>query len=152
LELLHLLDQDGVPLSRQPGVHAGIGIDQRLITDPGAEGQIDQAVEQVSQVVQNNSATAEESASASEELTGQSEMLKNMVKDFKLKKIRESKIDYLGIPPELLSEIEKMIACKTGAQRKTNQVNECPGAGGGKAALAGVKQKISLDDNEFGKY
>lgn len=41
--------------------------------------------EQISTVVQNNSATAQESAAASEELHGQAQILKDLIKQFKLK-------------------------------------------------------------------
>lgn len=47
--------------------------------------QVTQSVNQISGIVQNNSATAEESAAASEELSGQAQMLRNLVKQFRLK-------------------------------------------------------------------
>lgn len=50
-----------------------------------ASDQVTMAIEQISAVVQTNSATAQESAAASEELFGQAEVLKNLVKQFKLK-------------------------------------------------------------------
>lgn len=50
-----------------------------------AAEQITLAIDQISAVVQTNSATAEESAAASEELSGQSAILKDLVKQFKLK-------------------------------------------------------------------
>jgi hypothetical protein len=42
-------------------------------------------------------------------LSGQSESLKQMVNNFKLKEIKDTKFDYLGLSPELVSEIEKII-------------------------------------------
>ena len=51
-----------------------------------AISQVNRGVEQVSDVVQTNSATAEESAAASEELSSQASTLKNMIKNFKLRK------------------------------------------------------------------
>lgn len=50
--------------------------------------QITLGVDQISSVVQTNSATAEESAAASEELNGQAQMLKQLVGQFKLKKLQ----------------------------------------------------------------
>lgn len=47
--------------------------------------QVAEGIEQVSAVVQNNSATAEESAAASEELSSQAQLLKDIIKDIKLK-------------------------------------------------------------------
>lgn len=51
-----------------------------------AAEQITLAIDQISAVVQTNSATAEESAASSEELSGQAAILKDLVKQFKLKK------------------------------------------------------------------
>lgn len=51
--------------------------------------QINTGIEQVSQVVQTNSATAEESAASSEELSAQAQMLKDLVRQFKLKDTEE---------------------------------------------------------------
>ena len=47
--------------------------------------QVTQGIDQISSVVQTNSATSEESAAASEEMSGQAQMLKNLVKQFKIK-------------------------------------------------------------------
>ena len=47
--------------------------------------QVTQGINQISSVVQTNSATSEESAAASEEMSGQAQMLKNLVKQFKIK-------------------------------------------------------------------
>ncbi len=56
-----------------------------------AAEQITMAIEQISAVVQTNSATAQESAAASEELFGQADILKNLVKQFKLKRVQHNK-------------------------------------------------------------
>lgn len=48
--------------------------------------QATNGMNQISSVVQTNSATAEESAATSEELSSQSQMLRNLVRQFKLKK------------------------------------------------------------------
>ena len=47
--------------------------------------KINVGVSEVSAVVQSNSATAEESAATSEELSGQAALLKNKIKEFKIK-------------------------------------------------------------------
>lgn len=51
----------------------------------GAVEQVTVGVDQISSVVQTNSATSEESAAASEEMSGQAQMLKNLVKQFKIR-------------------------------------------------------------------
>ncbi len=117
-----------------------------------AIAQINQAVEQVSQVIQTTSATAEESASASEELSGQADMLKQTVNNVKLKEAKN--MDFTGLDklsPEILRAIEDMMEKKTKAMentagRKANKKSEK------KAPVAADKQKILLDDGEFGKY
>ncbi len=50
-----------------------------------AIAQVTQGIDQISSVVQNNSATSEESAAASEEMSGQAQLLKDLVKQFKIK-------------------------------------------------------------------
>lgn len=47
--------------------------------------QITQGIDQISSVVQTNSATSEESAAASQELSAQAQMLKNLIKQFRLR-------------------------------------------------------------------
>lgn len=51
--------------------------------------QVTQGIEQISGVVQTNSATAQESAAVSEELSGQAQMLKELVRQFKLKEMTD---------------------------------------------------------------
>ena len=52
--------------------------------------QINQGIIQVSNVVQSNSATSEEGATASEELSSQAQLLKELVGQYKLKKVNTS--------------------------------------------------------------
>jgi methyl-accepting chemotaxis protein len=122
-----------------------------------AISQVNQAIEQVSRVVQTNSATAEESASASEELSSQSEMLKQMVNSFKLKENKDAKMNRLEmLSPDLISQIEKVIAGKSGAGQNTPKGNKMPekseNTGKKEPVMAISQPKISLDDREFGKY
>jgi len=108
-----------------------------------AISQINQAITQVSQVVQTNSATAEESASASEELSGQAEILKEKVSTFKLQQINRVFRDGEGISPDLLQEIETILALKKYKQESSDEREE---------KVLSSKGKIFLDDSEFGKY
>ncbi len=117
--------------------------------------QINQAISQVAQVVQTNSATAEESASASEELSSQADLMKNAVSRFKLKKVKGSFSLEGGLSPDMIRLIED-IADKKKHQRHLDQLT------GGLAEAAASKEspskespsktKISLEDNNFGKY
>ena len=107
--------------------------------------QINQAIEQVVQVIQTNSATAEESASASEELASQADMLKQMVGNFKIKEEADGKYGaYDSLNPALTSEIERVIANLTPELVANRGIN--------KAVLDDNKSKISLENNDFGKY
>lgn len=54
--------------------------------------EIQQGIAQLSQVVQNNSVTAQEGAMAGEELFGQSELLREKVRQFRLKDNRHKNI------------------------------------------------------------
>ncbi|MPM02959.1 hypothetical protein SDC9_49218 [bioreactor metagenome] len=120
-----------------------------------ALSQVDQAVGQVSKVIQSNSATAVETAASSEELSGQSESLKQMINNFKLKEIKEPKFDYLGIDPDLLNEIEKMIESKNKSKQGKNLEDKSEENEAGprdKTFAAAEKPKICLNDSEFGKY
>lgn len=96
-----------------------------------AVAQINKGIEQVSEVIQTNSATAEESAAASEELSSQAELLKDMIGKFDLNS----------------SETVKSNKLKTEAKNKTLKNNV-----GKEASAALSKPRISLSDNEFGKY
>ena len=109
-----------------------------------AISQINQAITQVSQVVQTNSATAEESAAASEELSGQSEVMREDVAKFKLKQINSSGFqDGEVLSPEVLRAIETMMAKKQYKQEDNGTKYQ---------RLSTRKNKIVLDDSEFGKY
>ncbi|HYH03478.1 MAG TPA: methyl-accepting chemotaxis protein, partial [Bacillota bacterium] len=106
--------------------------------------QINQGVLQVSQVVQTNSATSEESAAASEELSGQAVMLKEQVAKFKLRRTNHSYRQMLDLNPDVLKMLENISETK-----KTN--NPVPTGTSAGAPLANTK-KITLNDNDFGKY
>ncbi len=90
-----------------------------------AVAQVNRGIEQVSQVTQTNSATAEESAAASEELSGQAQILKEMVGRFSLR--------------------GQSLA---GGQKASFQ----PAAQGRTLPEGKGKPRISLRDNDFGKY
>ncbi len=104
--------------------------------------QINSAIEQVAQVVQTNSATAEECAAASEELSGQADMLKESVARFKLKKAKAALTSNEVLTPEMLRTIEVMLERKK--SKETSHTSE--------EEAAASKPKISLDDNDYGKY
>ncbi|MBO2944082.1 methyl-accepting chemotaxis protein [Paenibacillus sp. F411] len=106
--------------------------------------QINQGLIQVSQVVQGNSATSEESAAASEELSSQAELLNEQLSKFKLRKIHGS-VSYRSQPmsPDLIRMIEKL---SYSADRPAAEPV---------VAFKEYKEKplkISLSDEEFGKY
>ena len=108
--------------------------------------QINQGIIQISQVTQTNSATAEESASASEELSSQADIMKGMIGKFRLKKTSHSVSNVEGLNPEILKMLENMSAkeqaAATGEKKEKKKERE--------SKLS--KVKISLGDNEFGKY
>ncbi|WP_026882776.1 methyl-accepting chemotaxis protein [Clostridium akagii] len=95
--------------------------------------QINKGIEQVSDVVQTNSATAEQSAAASEELSSQASMLKNMVGKFKLKR---------GNYVSAMNEV-------VGAQNNATKNRFSSSA---EATKNKNKPRISLSNNDFGKY
>ncbi len=103
--------------------------------------QINQGIMQVSQVVQTNSATSEESAAASEELSSQAELLSSMVGKFKIKRSTTKYDRYSELDPELLQLLEN----KYGALRKVKKEME-------PIDKPEKKIRISLSDNEYGKY
>jgi len=109
--------------------------------------QVNQGILQVSDVVQTNSATSEESAAASEELSSQAELLREQVSRFKLKKTTES--SYKGfedLNPEVLRMLEEM------SNKKKGSAYPCSTQGYAEAAATSSKTKISLSNDEFGKY
>jgi len=107
--------------------------------------QVSQGIVQVSNVVQTNSATSEESAAASEELSSQAELLKEQVSRFKLKKrAQQSYYKNLdGLSPDILAILESINHGSRG-----NSTNKVKANNNEKEGL----HRISLTDNEFGKY
>ncbi|WP_027400081.1 methyl-accepting chemotaxis protein [Anaerovorax odorimutans] len=57
---------------------------------------ITQGMEQIVNVVQSNSATSEEGAAAAEELSGQAQILKDLIRTFKLKNIKDIDINIIA--------------------------------------------------------
>lgn len=110
--------------------------------------QIETGIEQVSQVVQTNAATAEESASASEELSSQATLLREQVASFTLKsRDMSTSIDLQALSPEVLELLEEIL--------KNQKFLQADGVAKFSPALNGsrmAKPRISLSDNEFGKY
>jgi len=101
--------------------------------------QINQGVMQVSSVVQANSATSEETAASSEELSGQAELLKEQVRMFKLANDSSNVPSYKGI------DHSNSNAVKVSQPASKGQGIDKEGH------IVGAK-KISLSDNDFGKY
>jgi methyl-accepting chemotaxis protein len=97
--------------------------------------QINTGIMQVSQVVQTNAATAEESAAASEELSSQAEQLKEIVGIFNIKNAGRESI------------YGTKTAQKTGGRKEPAKMLTDK-----KESGVAPARKISLDDNEFGKY
>ena len=58
--------------------------------------EVTQGVEQISNVVQTNAATSEESAAASMDLSRQAQILKNLVKQYKLKQANGKRTETSG--------------------------------------------------------
>lgn len=112
--------------------------------------QINQAISQVAQVVQTNSATAEESAAASEELSSQAELLKGSVSKFKLKEVKSGLSFEGGLNSDMIRMIEDIMD-----KKKTHRHLEQLTGGAVEAAVtreSSSKAKISLEDNDYGKY
>jgi len=109
--------------------------------------QINEGIMQVSSVVQVNSATSEESAAASEQLTSQAEMLRDQINKFKLKKITGGSFNrgFEDLNPEILHMLEDM-------SRKKKQPNNYENQGYAEATASSNKTRISLSNDEFGKY
>ncbi len=105
--------------------------------------QVNQGIMQVSQVVQNNMAASQESAAASEELSNQAQLLKQQVKRFQLKKNNSRNIEEIELTPEIKKMLEEM-ALKGKQHVAENHPLHAPGTPS--------KNKIILNDNEFGKY
>ncbi|HEY9062239.1 MAG TPA: methyl-accepting chemotaxis protein [Pseudobacteroides sp.] len=107
--------------------------------------QINRGITQVSQVTQINSATSEESAAASEQLSSQADSLKEMVGKFKLKKgnMQENAFEYQN--PYAFEMPDDDLNIKKSNGEIMNQNRKKTGG-------CGVKAKIILSENEFGKY
>nr|WP_290443341.1 methyl-accepting chemotaxis protein [Clostridium estertheticum] len=97
--------------------------------------QINKGIEQVSDVVQTNSATAEESAASSEELSSQASLLKSMVGKFNLKRGTTSHYNEVSLGSR---------KNQTRFKNKSFDYEE--------VAATKNKPKISLSNEEFGKY
>ena len=110
--------------------------------------QINLAISQVAQVVQVNSATAEESAAASEELSSQAEIMKSAVSRFRLRKVAGGLSFESGMSPDLIRMIENIVD-KKGTYKHPEQKNNFSEA---TAFEHPSKAKISLDENNYGKY
>lgn len=110
-----------------------------------AIAQINQGISQVSQVTQTNSATAEESAAASQELSSQAEVLRSMVTKFKLKKSGQFTGNLETLRPDIIKMLENMSGDRNPAQpgEESNCLSD---------KTANSKIKISLGNNDFGKY
>lgn len=91
-----------------------------------AIAQVNTGISQVSDVTQNNSATAEESAAASQQLSSQAELLQDMVGKFKLRR----------------GNYQMKRAYEEDDEEEFVQ----------KPKKESGKVRISLSDNEFGKY
>ncbi|MDP4146231.1 MAG: methyl-accepting chemotaxis protein [Bacillota bacterium] len=102
--------------------------------------QINEAVEQVSKVTQMNTATSEETASASEELSSQAVLLKQMVGRFRLK-------SNAGMN-NYNDEVIMFDSVMKGRRRKPHLVKHTQD----EDAIGDHNIKITLDDDEFGKY
>ena len=109
-----------------------------LASEEQASGiaQINQGLAQVSQVVQTNSATSEESAAASEQLAGQAELLKQQVGRYRLKSGSKHPDDYAIAP-----QVTKMLEQDFHEAEKATVFSSSP-----------MPDRISLDNNSFGKY
>jgi len=103
--------------------------------------QINQGIMQVSQVIQTNSATSEESAAASEELSSQADILKDTVNRFNIKKPNFKYDRFEEMNPEFLHMLEAKLE-----KFKSLQHDD------GTKDKGDKKVKISLSDNEYGKY
>ncbi len=106
--------------------------------------QINQAVMEVSEVVQTTAATSEETAAASEELSSQAVMLREQASKFKLKSTGgnfSSNDD--NVNPGVFKLLDKMNKKKTVQGQNEEYYKEVASTN---------SNKISLSENEFGKY
>ena len=120
--------------------------DIALASNEQASGveQINQAVMEVSEVVQTTAATSEETAAASEELSGQAVMLREQASKFKLKSPGGSfSSNDDNVNPGVFKLLDKMNKKKTVQGQNEEYYKEVASTN---------SNKISLSENEFGKY
>lgn len=96
--------------------------------------QVNHGIAQVSQVTQTNTVTSEQSAAASEELASQAELLKGMIRRFRLK-------------DGVYLEREGAKKLRANPDRDYRSKDAAKGL-----SPQSKKIRISLDDQEFGKY
>ncbi len=103
--------------------------------------QVNEAIMQVSQVTQTNSATSEEAAAASEELSSQAQLLKDAVNRFKLKHANQrGRNNFDSQSRDMMKMLDEGEDFEEPQPKKAQK------------KLGSGKKKISLDDQEFGKY
>jgi len=103
--------------------------------------QISQGINQIDQVTQQNTASAEESAAAAEELSSQSESMKQMLSRFTLSGQQNTSAMSWNQPASAPTPPMK--------QQNTGGWDNMDSQPTQKIAM---RQPISLDDNEFGKF
>jgi methyl-accepting chemotaxis protein len=101
-----------------------------------AEGisQVTTGLSQIDQVTQQNTASAEESAAAAEELSGQALQMQEMLKKFRLKN-QASQLHQGG---------GRIAGVSTGSWGQSSETTP--------QRQADKNPRISLDDDEFGKF
>lgn len=104
-----------------------------------AEGisQVTNGLTQIDQVTQQNTASAEESAAAAEELSGQAAQMREMLKKFTLNREQAAQVNYVPTAAAMSEAV---------AGGWNSLEEERP------AVKIAMKQQISLDDEEFGKF
>lgn len=113
-------------------------------------GQVNVGIIQVSQVVQSNSATSEESAAASEELSSQSTLLKEMVANFKLRKVNQINYNmYDNISPEVIKMLDRI---SSSSKIDKHQRGEAQAESAAAKEAKSLEKSIALSGKELGKY
>ncbi|MDA3806473.1 MAG: methyl-accepting chemotaxis protein [Thiomicrorhabdus sp.] len=110
----------------------------------GGISQINQGLGQIDQAVQISTATAEESAASAEELSSQSTHLRHMLSRFNLANTHQNQYSApLAMPtPKVSTTSQAPVTGSTG----WGGMNAKP------PQQMAMRQQISLDDNEFGKF
>ena len=104
--------------------------------------QIGQGLNQLEAATQQNTANAEETASVSEELSGQARMLHEILAQFQLKKDAEIHLEGINMSSsKTINSLDNTYAPKP-IQRPNME----------DAFTVDPREKIVLDDNEFGKF